>query len=83
MKTTSKVLLALLAGMAAGSALGLLFAPASGTETLEKLTRPFKAGDETAGDETQPQEVEDTSEDKVESSLDQTGESLEDDFEQA
>ncbi len=36
--STTKVTIALLAGMAAGAALGLLFAPQTGTETRDKLS---------------------------------------------
>ena len=34
----TKVVIALLAGLAAGAALGILFAPESGTETRDKLS---------------------------------------------
>ncbi|WP_316814203.1 YtxH domain-containing protein [Pedobacter heparinus] len=39
MKNTSNVIIGLLAGLAAGAALGLLFAPESGIETRDKLSR--------------------------------------------
>jgi len=42
MNDNSKVLVALLAGIAAGSALGILFAPEKGTETRDKLNDALK-----------------------------------------
>lgn len=42
MNDNTKVVVALLAGLAAGAALGILFAPDSGTETRDKLTDSLK-----------------------------------------
>ena len=42
MNDSSKVLVGLLAGLAAGAALGLLFAPEKGTETRDKLSQSLK-----------------------------------------
>ena len=42
MSDNSKVVVALLAGLAAGAALGILFAPDKGTETRGKLTDSLK-----------------------------------------
>ena len=42
MNNNSKVLIGLLAGLAAGAALGLLFAPEKGTETRDRLSQSLK-----------------------------------------
>jgi len=42
MNDNTKVVIALLAGLAAGAALGILFAPESGNETRDKLTESLK-----------------------------------------
>ena len=43
MKDNSKVVVALLVGLAAGAALGILFAPEKGNETRDKLTESLKS----------------------------------------
>jgi gas vesicle protein len=43
MNDNSKVLAAVLVGLAAGAALGILFAPDSGNETRDKLTDSIKS----------------------------------------
>jgi gas vesicle protein len=42
MNDNTKVVVALLAGLAAGAALGILFAPEKGTETRDKLNDALK-----------------------------------------
>jgi len=42
MDHNTKVVFALLAGLAAGAALGMLFAPEKGSETRDKLTESLK-----------------------------------------
>ena len=42
MTDNSKVVVALLVGIAAGAALGILFAPEKGTETRDKLSESLK-----------------------------------------
>lgn len=42
MKNTSNVLIGLLAGLAAGAALGILLAPDKGSETRDKLSQSLK-----------------------------------------
>lgn len=42
MNNNSKTIVALLAGLASGAALGILFAPGKGEETLDKLSRSIK-----------------------------------------
>jgi gas vesicle protein len=42
MKDNSKVVVALLAGLAAGAALGILFAPDKGNETRDKLSESLR-----------------------------------------
>ena len=42
MNDNTKVVVALLAGLAAGAALGILFAPDAGNETRDKLTDSLK-----------------------------------------
>lgn len=42
MKDNSRTLIALLAGVAAGAALGLLFAPEKGSDTRDKLSDSLK-----------------------------------------
>lgn len=42
MNTNSKIIVALLAGVAVGAAIGILFAPEKGSETRERLSGALK-----------------------------------------
>lgn len=42
MSNNTKIVIALLAGAAVGATLGILFAPESGSETRERLTKALK-----------------------------------------
>lgn len=88
MSDNSKVVVALLAGLAAGAALGILFAPEKGTETRDKLTESLKRlGDsirETAANEIDNLVgLKDKVVDNLKSKLNSTEEELQDDLEHA
>ncbi|HTK21797.1 MAG TPA: YtxH domain-containing protein [Mucilaginibacter sp.] len=88
MSDNSKVVVALLAGLAAGAALGILFAPEKGTETRDKLTESLKKlGDsikETAANEIDNLVgLKDKVVDNLKSKLNNTEEELQDDLEHA
>jgi len=88
MSDNSKVVVALLAGLAAGAALGILFAPGKGTETRDKLTESLKRlGDsirETAANEIDNLVgLKDKVVDNFKSKLSNTEEELQDDLEHA
>lgn len=52
MNDNSKTVVALLAGLAAGAALGILFAPDKGDETRDKLSQSLKELSDTVKDKT-------------------------------
>jgi len=88
MSDNSKVVVALLAGLAAGAALGILFAPEKGTETRDKLTESLKRlGDsikETAANEIDNLVgLKDKVVDNFKSKLNGADEELQDDLEHA
>ena len=88
MSDNSKVVVALLAGLAAGAALGILFAPEKGTETRDKLTESLKRlGDsikETAANEIDNLVgLKDKVVDNFKSKLNNAEEELQDDLEHA
>ena len=88
MNDNSKVLIGLLAGLAAGAALGLLFAPDKGTETRDRLSQSLKDLGDTIKDRA-ADEINNLSNLKekvvgsVKSKLRQTEEELADDVEHA
>ena len=88
MNDNTKVVVALLAGLAAGAALGILFAPEKGTETCDKLTESLKKlGDsirETAANEIDNLVgLKDKVVDNLKSKIKTTEEELQDDLEHA
>ncbi|WP_426669888.1 YtxH domain-containing protein [Mucilaginibacter sp. McL0603] len=88
MNDNTKVVVALLAGLAAGAALGILFAPEKGTETRDKLTESLKKlGDsirETAANEIDNLVgLKDKVVDNLKSKIKTTEEELQDDLEHA
>ncbi len=88
MNDNTKVVVALLAGLAAGAALGILFAPEKGTETRDKITESLKKlGDsirETAANEIDNLVgLKDKVVDNIKSKIKVTEEELQDDLEHA
>jgi gas vesicle protein len=88
MNDNSKVLIGLLAGLAAGAALGLLFAPEKGSETRDKLSQSLKdLGDaikEKAADEINSlSDLKDKVVNSVKNKVSQSEEELADDLEHA
>ena len=88
MNDNTKVVVALLAGIAAGAALGILFAPERGTETRDKLSDSLKnLGDtikETASNELDRLlNLKDTVVDNIKNKVRSTEEEYQDDLEHA
>jgi gas vesicle protein len=88
MNDNSKVLIGLLAGLAAGSALGLLFAPDRGSETRDKLSQSLKDLADTIKEKATDEinnlaALKDKVVGSVKSKVDQTEEELADDAEHA
>jgi gas vesicle protein len=88
MNDNTKVVVALLAGLAAGAALGILFAPERGTETRDKLSDSLKnLGDsikETAANEIDNLlNLKDKVVDNIKSKVRSTEEEYQDDLEHA
>ncbi|WP_316790339.1 YtxH domain-containing protein [Pedobacter frigoris] len=88
MNDNSKVLVGLLAGLAAGAALGLLFAPDKGSETRDKLSQSLKdlgdsIKDKAADEINNLASLRDKVVDSVKSKLRQTEEEFVDDVEHA